>query len=1315
MGLPVFIDPRYHDAVIFAMDGVVTDTAALHAAAWKATFDDFLARRPAAPGEDLSAASDRDYHDFVYGRTPFDAVQRFLASRGITVRDGTPEGLEEISVWGLVHRRQQLFADLLADGVPVFASTVDLVRRLTAAGIAVAVFSANRDCAELLVAAGVADLFPVRVDGRVAEELGLACEPDPAMLRETVKRLGVHPGRCVVVDDGLAGITAAREAGFAMIIGVDRTEQAEDLRRCGADVVVPDLVAVTVPNSYRRISELSDALKSYSEIVPLAETRTPAVLLDFDGTLSDIVGDPGSATLIPGARAMLEALAARCPVAVISGRSLTDIRDRIGVPGIWYAGSHGFELYSSDGVSHDNEAGLEAVRVLAGALTELRGRVGAVHGVLIEDKRFSIAVHYRNVAPDAVDDVVAAVRIIGQRHGLRAGGGRKVIELQPDTGWNKGKAVEWILERIDDDELLLPVYIGDDLTDEDGFDAVRLRGIGVVVRNAESGDRRSAARFSLGSPEAVCSFLGRLSDQLAVEQDTTNDPWTLTFGGYLPEDERLREALCTLGNGYFATRGAAPECSAGRFHYPGTYAAGIYNRLSDEIAGTTVDNESMVNLPNWLPVTFRIDGGEWFDIDAVELTSYLTTLDLRRATLTRDFVMRDHAGRITRIRQCRLVAMHRPHVAAMQTTVHSENWSGRLEFRSVVDAGVRNLGVERYRDLSSRHLSVDCLRELSGEAVLLEAHTGESQIEVAVAARNRLTGGEPASVTRVVVRDDNRIGHDIAVEVTDGQAVTLEKVVAVYTSRDHGISGPVTAAEREIAVTGAYDDLEARHRLAWAHLWERFNVDMGSDPDLLRLVRLHQLHLLQTLSPYTADLDVGVPARGLHGEAYRGHVFWDELFVFPVMNMRLPKVTRSLLLYRHRRLPEARRAAFEAGYEGAMFPWQSGSDGREESQRLHLNPRSGRWNLDASARAHHVSLAIAYNIWQHYQVTGDIGFLIDYGAEMLVEITRFWVSAASLDPQRDRYVIRGVIGPDEFHSGYPGKDYDGIDNNAYTNVMVVWVIVRTLEGLERLPLSYRLALLEMIGVDDEHLAHWEDVSRRMFVPFHDGVISQFEGYGLLRELDWAAYRSRYDNMQRLDRILEAEGDNVNNYQASKQADTLMLFYLLSADELYELFDRLGYNFAPEQIPATIDYYQQRTSHGSTLSAVVHSWVLARGNRRQAMHYFRQVMASDVVDIQRGTTAEGIHLAAMAGSIDLLQRCFTGLELRRDRIVVGPLWPEPLGRLAYTFRYRGHRLRLTVSGRSSTLSAEPSDASPVLVECRGQSQNLVAGGTVEFTQ
>ncbi len=252
----------------------------------------------------------------------------------------------------------------------------------------------------------------------------------------------------------------------------------------------------------------------------------------------------------------------------------------------------------------------------------------------------------------------------------------------------------------------------------------------------------------------------------------------------------------------------------------------------------------------------------------------------------------------------------------------------------------------------------------------------------------------------------------------------------------------------------------------------------------------------------------------------------------------------------------------------------------------------------------------------------------------------------------------------------------------------------------------------------------KQVSRRMFVPFHSApsagpepggdVISQFEGYGELEELDWDRYRERYGNIQRLDRILEAEDDDVNRYKASKQADALMLLYLMSSDELGELLDRLGYRFMHEQIPRMVDYYMARTSHGSTLSGVVHSWVLARANRHRAMEFFQQALTSDVSDIQGGTTAEGIHLAAMAGSVDLMQRCFTGLETRSDRIILSPHWPETLGVLAVPIHYRGLHLHLRVSGKGVIISVDPRDVGAVDVECHGRVVALTPGTTVRFS-
>ena len=255
-----------------------------------------------------------------------------------------------------------------------------------------------------------------------------------------------------------------------------------------------------------------------------------------------------------------------------------------------------------------------------------------------------------------------------------------------------------------------------------------------------------------------------------------------------------------------------------------------------------------------------------------------------------------------------------------------------------------------------------------------------------------------AGLQRRTLEEPGLVAQELALEVRAGQAVTVEKVVALFTSRDRAIAEPGDAARGLVArLPDGFDELLERHTLAWDQLWRRCRIDLGGDgdPEVARALNLHVFHLLQTVSEHTIDLDAGVPARGLHGEAYRGHIFWDELFIFPFLNLRFPELTRALLRYRARRLPEARQAARAAGLQGAMYPWQSGSDGREETQRLHLNPRSGRWLPDRSHRQRHVNAAVAWNVWQYYQATGDLAFLEADGAEMLVEIARFWASSAT--------------------------------------------------------------------------------------------------------------------------------------------------------------------------------------------------------------------------------------------------------------------------------------------------------------------------------
>jgi alpha,alpha-trehalase len=351
---------------------------------------------------------------------------------------------------------------------------------------------------------------------------------------------------------------------------------------------------------------------------------------------------------------------------------------------------------------------------------------------------------------------------------------------------------------------------------------------------------------------------------------------------------------------------------------------------------------------------------------------------------------------------------------------------------------------------------------------------------------------------------------------------------------------------------------------------------------------------------------------------------------------------------------------------------------------------------------------VAYNVWQYYQVSGDKDFMSFYGAQLMILIARFWASKVEYDEHIERYRIRKVMGPDEFHDSYPNSSEAGIDDNAYTNVMVAWLFWRTLDTLNVLSRERRTFIMEDLALHDDEIESWEDIGRRLYVPFHDGVISQFEGYGDLKEFDWEGYQKKYSDIHRLDRILESENDSTNNYKLSKQADVLMLFYLLSADELCQLFSRLGYTFTTDMIPDNVSYYLARTSHGSTLSRVVHAWVLARSERELSWRLFKEALESDVEDIQGGTTHEGIHLGAMAGSVDLILRCYSGIECRDDVLWFAPSLPPKLRSLRFGINYRRSRIDVDITSTRMRLRSKPATESPVRVGVRGQVYQLSPG-------
>jgi trehalose/maltose hydrolase-like predicted phosphorylase len=398
-----------------------------------------------------------------------------------------------------------------------------------------------------------------------------------------------------------------------------------------------------------------------------------------------------------------------------------------------------------------------------------------------------------------------------------------------------------------------------------------------------------------------------------------------------------------------------------------------------------------------------------------------------------------------------------------------------------------------------------------------------------------------------------------------------------------------------------------------------------------------------------------------------------------------------------------------------MFPWQSGSEGTEETQSIHLNPLSGRWEPDLSRNQRHVNAAIFYNVWHYFQATRDLAFMRDYGAEMMLEIARFWASIAHFNPERDRYEIHGVMGPDEFHEKYPGAEGGGLRNNAYTNVMVAWLCSVAQDVLSLLPAPRVAALRGMLGIDDDELRTWESMSRRMFVPFHgDGIISQFEGYQELQELDWDAYRVKYGNIQRLDRILRAEGDDPGRYKVAKQADTVMLFFLFSDDELRQLFGRLGYGYGPDTPRKNIAYYDQRTSHGSTLSFIAHAGVLAALDPESSWQRFLVALESDVGDVQGGTTKEGIHMGVMSGTLDLVQRSYAGTHIRDGILCFDPRLTGHLDGLSFSMQFQGTPILVTFADGRLTVTAPREGVSPpVKVAVRDEVHELRTGDQCTF--
>jgi HAD superfamily hydrolase (TIGR01509 family) len=829
----------------------------------------------------------------------------------------------------------------------------------------------------------------------------------------------------------------------------------------------------------------------------------------------------------------------------------------------------------------------------------------------------------------------------------------------------------------------LDIYYDRAVIIEDAISGVRAGqngGFGLVLGVARE---NNSLDLKINGADIVVEDMSEINLQIIDDWFTKGldeECWSISYFDYHLDLEGTRETLLSIGNGYFGTRGTQEETSAGQYNYPGTYIAGLYNRLESEIAGQIVSNEDFVNCPNWLPITFKIAEGDWFDPNQAEIKEITRRLDFRTGTLHRNMVVVDSEGRQTRLESQRLASMDNPHLAALRYQITPLNYEETIIVRSSLDGDIINAGVLRYRELSAKHLEPvreKCQENLS--ALLVKSN--QSNVLIAEAALLFVSvNGQEAKLDFESLSSPSKVTTTFRIAAHQGTTVTVDKLLAIYTSHQEQVADPFGAARDALTDQNSFDHIQRTSADAWEQIWKKIDIQIEGDRITQKLIRLHLYHTILTCSPHNRNLDAGFPARGLHGEAYRGHIFWDEVFVLPFLNMHFPETVRSGLMYRYNRLGEARKYAQKFGYQGAMFPWHSGSSGAEETQTLHLNPLTGRWGPDYTHLQRHVGLAIAYNLWQYLWITEDREFLENFGAELFIEICRFWASATSLNKESGYYEIGKVMGPDEFHEKYPGAVEGGLKNNSYTNILAAWAFRQAETLLKKMRTEAMDSLIKKTGLSDHELLHWRKIAQKLKVPISkEGILEQFEGYFKLGELDWAHYQQEYDNTDRMDRILKAEGKSPDDYKVAKQADTLMIFYLLNEELVKEVLSDLGYHTPDDFLRNNFSYYFKRTSHGSTLSRLVHAYLAHRlSDYNLSWDLFSESLISDFMDTQGGTTKEGVHLGVMTGTAFFILRAFAGINIDGSILEINPNFPSGWRKIQFNIGYKRCRYNFEIT-------------------------------------
>jgi kojibiose phosphorylase len=722
--------------------------------------------------------------------------------------------------------------------------------------------------------------------------------------------------------------------------------------------------------------------------------------------------------------------------------------------------------------------------------------------------------------------------------------------------------------------------------------------------------------------------------------------WTVIETKFDPAQLHHSETIFTLGNGYLGTRGTFEEGYSGAC--PATFIHGVYDDVP-------VMHTELVNCPDWLSLVVVV-AGERFSLDQGQVLGYQRQLDLRWGLISRNVLWRSPAGHTVYFHFERMISMADEHVLVLRCQVTPVDFSGAISVEASLNGYPDNQGVRHWEWLN---------QGVDATGVWLHLRCSNSGIELGMATQ--LTCSEKDAPVRATGSSGNPT-LTTTFQAQPGQTVTLEKVVTVFTSRN--VSAPVVAAQERLLSLPRYPTLLAAHGAVWDELWRDCDVEISGDPTAQLAVRYNLFQLLVAAPRH--DDRASIPAKTLSGFAYRGHVFWDtEIFIVPFLTFTQPQIARNLLSYRYHTLEGARRKAKAAGYEGAMFAWESASTGDEVTPRW-VSGSDGKlvriWCGDIEL---HINADVAYAVWHYWQATGDDEWMQLEGAEIILDTAVFWDSRVEWNAVRCCYELLDVIGPDENH--------ERVNNNAFTNRMVQWHLETALSLLDWLRDTrpeQAAFLKQKLNLTPERLQRWVDIVRHILV-LHEpqtGLIEQFEGFFDLEDVNWADYSSRTQSMQA---ILGIEG--AKQRQVLKQPDVLMLLYLLRGSPLKT---RLSSSDNRQILQTNWDYYTPRTDHtyGSSLGPAIHAILACDLDKStEAYEHFMRAALVDLKDV-RGNASEGIHAASTGGVWQAVVFGFAGVRLTETGpIVETPHLPPSWTRLKFRLNWRHQWYDFDLSG------------------------------------